>query len=84
MRDLAEAVPEPIWPFGIRLISYKEYSDLETILQAVDEAFEDHWGHIDHSDDQERIERFRHRSKATMNSIHQSGIWQWMGMKLRE
>jgi len=29
-------------------------------LQAVDEAFEDHWGHVDRSGDQERIERFRH------------------------
>jgi len=60
MRDLTEAVPEPVWPFGIHLTTYKECCDLETILKAVDEAFEDHWGYIDYSGDQERFERFKH------------------------
>jgi GNAT superfamily N-acetyltransferase len=59
-RDLAQSVPEPQWPFGFHLTTYKEDSDLETILKAVDEVFQDHWGHIDHTGDQERFERFKH------------------------
>jgi len=59
-KDLEEASPDPVWPDRIRIHTFKEISDLERILAAVDEAFEDHWGHIDRSGDAERMARFRH------------------------
>jgi GNAT superfamily N-acetyltransferase len=60
MRELADRVTQPAWPDGLKLTTYQEYCDLEAILNAADEAFEDHWGHVDRSGDPERIERFRH------------------------
>lgn len=59
MKELEDGLPQPVWPYGIRITSFKESSDLETILKATDKAFEDHWGHVDRSGDQERIELFR-------------------------
>ncbi len=60
MRTLEETPPEPVWPEGIRIQTYSDFTDLEAILKAMDEAFEDHWGHVDRSGDEERINRFRH------------------------
>jgi ribosomal protein S18 acetylase RimI-like enzyme len=60
MRNLDEVLPDPLWPQGIYIQTYESYPHLETILVAADEAFEDHWGHVDRSEDQERLERFRH------------------------
>lgn len=67
INDLAEAPPEPVWPKGIKMTSYQEYNDLEAILRANDEAFEDHWGYVDRSGDKERIERFRHSHEEDEN-----------------
>ena len=73
MKDLDEATPKPIWPDGITITSYKEFTDLETILRANDEAFEDHWGYVDRSGDKERIERVRHSNE---NDDHfDSSLW---------
>jgi mycothiol synthase len=58
--DLEEKPPEPKWPEGIRLSSYKEYPNLEVVHRAIDEAFQDHWGRVDAEDNEERLERFRH------------------------
>jgi len=60
MKNLEGEQPEPVWPEEIKIDTFKERSDLETILTAADEAFEDHWGHYDRSGDTARIERFRH------------------------
>ena len=60
MKDLDETQPTPVWPEGIHIQTYADDPDLETILKAADEAFEDHWGHVDRSGDEERIKRFRH------------------------
>ena len=58
--DLEEKPPEPEWPEGIHLSTYKEFPNLETVYRAIDEAFQDHWGHVDSEDEEERLERFRH------------------------
>ncbi len=60
IKDLNDAPPSPVWLDSIQLTSFKEYPHLETILRAADEAFEDHWGHVDRSGDKERHERFKH------------------------
>ena len=58
--DLEEKPPEPEWPTGIQLSTYKDNPDLEIVYRAIDEAFEDHWGHVESEDEEERLERFRH------------------------
>ena len=58
--DLEEEPPAPELPEVIEIQTFETFNDLETILKATDEAFEDHWGHIDHSEDTGRLERFRH------------------------
>jgi len=58
--DLEEKPVKPEWPDGIQLSTYKEYPDLEAVYRAIDEAFQDHWGHVDSEDEEERLERFRH------------------------
>jgi mycothiol synthase len=60
IRGLDEEIDEPVWPEGITIQTYQDYDDLEAILRATDDAFQDHWGYVDRSGDQERINRFRH------------------------
>lgn len=59
-KDLADVPAKPLWPEAIRITSFKESSDPETIHGAVDDAFADHWGYIAQSNNKERIERFRY------------------------
>jgi mycothiol synthase len=59
-RELDQPPPEPVLPKGIHILTYQDFPQPEAILAAADEAFEDHWGHVDRRADQERIERFRH------------------------
>ncbi|MFC1997995.1 GNAT family N-acetyltransferase [Chloroflexota bacterium] len=61
MKDLDETTPQPKWPFGIRTQTFADFNQLETIIKAADEAFEDHWGYLDRSADPERIKRVRHQ-----------------------
>jgi GNAT superfamily N-acetyltransferase len=61
MKDLNETPPKPNLPEGIQIQTFANYNHLETIVNAVDEIFEDHWGHVDHSDDAERLARYRHQ-----------------------
>jgi ribosomal protein S18 acetylase RimI-like enzyme len=61
MKDLDEMPPKPNWPEGIRIQTFADYNHLEAILKAADEAFKDHWGHVDRSTDAERLTRFRHQ-----------------------
>jgi len=61
MKDLDETPPQPEWPEGIQIQTLAEFNQLETIIKAVDKAFEDHWGYIDRSGDAERMKRLRHQ-----------------------
>jgi len=60
LKDLDNQLPDPVWPAGIRIQTFKDTSDLKTIVKVIDEIFEDHWGYIDRSGDKERFERFKH------------------------
>lgn len=39
--------PEPQWPAGVTVRPMVPGQDEETIIWALDEAFKDHWGHVD-------------------------------------
>lgn len=73
MRDLDEVPPQPNWPAGIQVQTRDSFDDLDTILRAADEAFEDHWGHVDRSGDEERIKRFRHSIEN--DGDHDPSLW---------
>jgi GNAT superfamily N-acetyltransferase len=60
LTELNGTPPEPIWPEGIRIETYQNFTDLEAIVRAVDEAFADHWGYVDRSGDPERMKRVQH------------------------
>ncbi|NDJ52251.1 MAG: GNAT family N-acetyltransferase [Chloroflexi bacterium] len=51
--------PKPSWPEGISIRSAVREQDEWDVLVALDEAFEDHWGHVK-SDLKERYERIMH------------------------
>lgn len=72
-RSLDEKSPDPIWPGNIQIKTYQDVPDLEAVLRATDEAFEDHWGHVDRSGDKERVERYRHSIET--NDDFDPTIW---------
>jgi len=41
---LHDALPEPIWPEGVRVRTHVPGPDDRPVFEAVDEAFRDHWG----------------------------------------
>ena len=60
-KDLDETTPKPVWPEGIWIQTFANFDDLETIVKTADEAFADHWGYVDRSGDEERINRLRYQ-----------------------
>ena len=40
------AIPEPAWPEGVTVRTFDPERDLEAVVRAVDDAFQDHWGHV--------------------------------------
>lgn len=56
---LDEVRAEPIWPQGIESRNVDLRVDLERPLRAANEAFRDHYGHVD-GDFEEKLERQRH------------------------
>ena len=51
--------PAPEWPVGITLQTYNPETDLEAVYRADDEAFRDHFGHIE-MPFEEGLKRFEH------------------------
>jgi mycothiol synthase len=47
LMDLDAPLPEPPWPAGLQVRVLRYPDDLEATFQALDEAFCDHWGHVD-------------------------------------
>jgi len=41
------AIPEPTWPEGVTVRTFDPDRDLEPVVQVVDDAFHDHWGHVE-------------------------------------
>jgi mycothiol synthase len=56
--DLNEAPPAPVWPEGITVRTYTA-ADLEALYRADDEAFRDHFGHVEQPLEQ-GLARFKH------------------------
>lgn len=57
--DLDTEIPEPQWPAGITVRTFKEYPDLREIFSAIMDAFKDHWGYVD-SSEEERYKRWHY------------------------
>ena len=57
--ELEGSLSTPIWPEGIVVQTVDLREDLERPLRALNEAFRDHYGHVD-GDFEERLERQRH------------------------
>jgi mycothiol synthase len=59
--ELDQQPPNPEWPEGISLQSYRHREDAEQVYRAEEEAFRDHWGHVDESFES-GFRRWAHRS----------------------
>lgn len=57
--ELDKDIPEPKWPENIQLRTFAEVPDLTAVFNSFDEAFKDHWGHVEGPVDEE-LERWRH------------------------
>lgn len=57
--ELSEALPAPRWPPNITLRTYQDAPDLRAVFRATDEAFRDHWGHIEQPEEK-ALERWRY------------------------
>ncbi len=57
--ELNQPIPQPIWPAGIALRTFADRNDLNAVYRAFDDAFKDHWGHVDQPEE-ESIERWEH------------------------
>ncbi len=57
--ELDQPTPEPQWADGIRITNLAETGDVATLYHAFDEAFQDHWGHVDQPAE-DGIKRFEH------------------------
>jgi len=54
-----EPPPPPVWPDGISLRRFDPESDAEAVYRAENEAFRDHWGHVELPFD-EGFEQWKH------------------------
>jgi GNAT superfamily N-acetyltransferase len=57
--DLADDIPQPVWPKGITLRTFSDMNDLHAVYKAVDDAFQDHWGYTPR-EESEALERWQH------------------------
>jgi len=72
MIDLDQPPPEPRWPAGIVVRTYQDLPDLRAVYRAVDESFQDHWGHVQRSEE-ETLKRFEY---AIANDPHfDPAVW---------
>ncbi len=49
--DLAQEIPEPIWPENIVVKPFPEINDLRQVYRATDEIFRDHWGYVEQDEE---------------------------------
>lgn len=60
LKNLDVPPPEPLWPEGICIQTYQDHPDLKAVMRATDEAFQDHWGHVDREDEESWLKRVQH------------------------
>jgi mycothiol synthase len=70
-RDLDGPLPEPIWPAGITVRTMRPGDEL-AIYRAENEAFRDHWGHIE-APEETAYPLWRHR--AIEDPAHDPSLW---------
>lgn len=58
-RDFNGDIEAPEWPEGVRIETYRHPDEAEAVYRALDEAFQDHFGHI-HEPFEVGYERFTH------------------------
>jgi mycothiol synthase len=56
--DMEEVPPAPVWPEGITVRTYNHPEDAEAVYRAYEDAFQDHYGHIE-VNFKEGFERFQ-------------------------
>ena len=54
--ELKDAIPKPVWPSGIVMKSFKEVNDLRAVYRAFNDAFRDHWGHVEQPEEESLAE----------------------------
>jgi len=64
--DLDKAPPEPAWPDGLVIRTYEERPDLRAVYRAVDDAFQDTWGHV-HREEEDGLARWQRRVEDDAN-----------------
>ena len=60
--DMEQAPPAPKWPEGITVRSFVPGQDDRSVFEMVDEAFQDHWGHMPGN-----FEEWKHRTAQREN-----------------
>jgi mycothiol synthase len=70
-RDLDGLLPQPIWPAGITVCTMRPGDEL-AVYRAENEAFRDHWGHVD-APEAEGYPIWRHR--ALEDPAHDPSLW---------
>lgn len=61
--DLDEAPPKPKWPAGLVVRTYWGHSDLRAVYRAANEAFQDHWGHLERQEE-EGVKQWQHQIES--------------------
>lgn len=72
LTELDGPPPEPVWPEGITLKKYNHPEDGEAVYRADEEAFRDHFGHVD-KPFEEGFEDFMHY--MTKDEGFDPGLW---------
>jgi mycothiol synthase len=70
--ELSDALPAPQWPANITLRTYQDMPDLGAIFRATDEAFRDHWGHIEQPEEK-ALERWRYFIES--DKVFDPSLW---------
>ncbi len=70
--DMDSPPPEPVWPQGIRLKPFVFEEDMEAVYAADNEAFSDHYGHVER-DPEQGLEDFIHN--IVKNDSHDPSLW---------
>lgn len=67
--ELSPGIPQPIIPAGIELISWREYGGVVSVLEAQNQAFQDHWNFVP-----EILDRYQHNLTSGKFSLDHSFI----------
>lgn len=70
--DLDGPPPVPTWPEGITVRSMGDDLNLGAVVQAVRDAFQDHWGYVS-GPFEEELERWRHH--IATSPYYDPGLW---------